>query len=227
MEAIWYNIGEFGTKEDKFQVRNMDDFKNCKRGRSGFTMPTLMSAVLPIVVKEGLKEENIEAIIDLILKGGKKISGKVAEYLEKRKQQGGTGEEIPDDVQKEVQATVRELMEEQARPVYMSGVAFLFRQRMQEAEKEELEQYLTHINTEEPADGDCQKEVDQFMMENYGCELYKNENDYWIGDDCLYLNLSFDDEGYCRLCNEEAIRRLADALNRLLGDRYITGFFTY
>ena len=163
-------------------------------------MPTLMSAVsavAPIVIREGLKEENIEAIIDLILKSGKKISSKAAEYLEKRKQQGSTGEKIPDEVQKEVQATVRELMEEQAKPVYMGGVAFLFGQRMQETEKEELEQYLTH------------------------------ENDYWIGDDCLYLNLSFDNEGYCRLCNEEAIRRLADALNRLLGDQYITGFFTY
>lgn len=54
MEVVWYNIGESGTKEDKFQVRNMDDFKNYKRGRSGFTMPALMSAVLPIVVREGL-----------------------------------------------------------------------------------------------------------------------------------------------------------------------------
>ena len=193
-------------------------------------MPTLMSAVsavAPIVIREGLKEENIEAIIDLILKSGKKISSKAAEYLEKRKQQGSTGEKIPDEVQKEVQATVRELMEEQAKPVYMGGVAFLFGQRMQETEKEELEQYLTHINTEEPADGDYQEEVDQFMWANYEGALYKNENDYWIGDDCLYLNLSFDNEGYCRLCNVEAIRRLADAMNRLLGDQYITGFFTY
>lgn len=51
-------------------------------------MPALMSAVLPIVVREGLKEENIEAVVGLILKGGKKISSKVAGYLEKRKQQG-------------------------------------------------------------------------------------------------------------------------------------------
>ena len=87
-------------------------------------MPALMSAVLPIVVREGLKEENIEAVVGLILKGGKKISSKVAGYLEKRKQQGSTGEEIPDEVQKEVQETVRELMAEQARPVYMGGVAF-------------------------------------------------------------------------------------------------------
>lgn len=190
-------------------------------------MPTIMGTVLPILIREGLKEENIEAAVGLILKGGKKISSKVAEYLEKRKQQGGTGEKIPDDVEKEVQETVRELMEEQARPVYISGVAFLFGQRIPEAEKEKLEQYLTHINTEEPADGDYQEEVDRFMWDNYEGALYKNENDYWIGDDCLYLNLAFDDEGFCRLCNEEAIRRLADALNRLLGETYITGFFTY
>lgn len=54
MEVSWYNMGESGTKEDKFQVRNMDDFKNYKRGRSDFTMPALMSAVLPIVVRKGL-----------------------------------------------------------------------------------------------------------------------------------------------------------------------------
>ncbi len=31
MEVSWYNIGESGTKEDKFQVRNMDGLKNYKK----------------------------------------------------------------------------------------------------------------------------------------------------------------------------------------------------
>ncbi len=201
-------------------------------------MPALMSAVsavLPIVVREGLKEENIEAVVGLILKGGKKISSKVAGYLEKRKQQGSTGEEIPGEVQKEVQETVRELMEEQARPVYMGGVAFLFEKEMDNETKGVLKQILANINDdteeltyEDEADEKCQGIVDKFMWDNYGRPLYENENDYCIGDDSMYLNFAFDDEeDYYRLYDEVAVRGLADALNHLLGDRYITGFFTY
>ncbi len=198
-------------------------------------MPTLMGAVLPIVVREGLKEENIEAVVGLVLKGGKKISSKVAEYLEKRKQQGGTGEEIPDEVQKEVQETVRELMEEQARPVYMGGVAFLFEKVMDNEKKEALGQILTNSNEdaegltyEKEEDEEYQGKVDQFMGDNYGRSLYENENDYCIGDGSMYLNFAFDEEeDSYRLYDEDAVRGLADALNRLLGDRYITGFFTY
>lgn len=198
-------------------------------------MPALMSAVLPIVVREGLKEENIEAVVGLILKGGKKISSKVAGYLEKRKQQGSTGEEIPDEVQKEVQETVRELMEEQARPVYMGGVAFLFEKEMDNGTKGVLKQILANINDdaeeltyEDEADEKCQGIVDKFMWDNYGRPLYEDENDCCIGDDSMYLNFAFDDEeDYYRLYDEVAVRGLADALNHLLGDRYITGFFTY
>ncbi len=221
IEDIWYNIDDLP--------------KNHKRGRRGFTMPTLMSSVLPIVVREGLKEENIEAVVGLVLKGGKKISSKVAEYLEKRKQQGGTGEEIPDEVQKEVQETVRELMEEQARPVYMGGVAFLFEKEMDNEKKEALGQILTNSNEdaegltyEKEEDEEYQGKVDQFMGDNYGRSLYENENDYCIGDGSMYLNFAFDEEeDSYRLYDEDAVRGLADALNRLLGDRYITGFFTY
>ena len=153
-------------------------------------MPALMSAVLPIVVREGLKEENIEAVVGLILKGGKKISSKVAGYLEKRKQQGSTGEEIPDEVQKEVQETVRELMAEQARPVYMGGVAFLFEKEMDNGTKGVLKQILTNINDDaeeltygDEADEKCQGIVDKFMWDNYGRPLYEDENDCCIGDD--------------------------------------------
>lgn len=209
--------------------------ENHRRERGNFTMPTIMGTVLPILIREGLKEENIEAAVGLILKGGKKISSKVAEYLEKRKQQGSTGEKIPDDVEKEVQESVRELMEEQARPVYMGGAAFFLEKGMDSETKGILEQILTNINDdteeltyEEEEDGEYQSVVDGFMQDNYGRSLYANEDDYCIGDNSLYLNFAFDDdEDYYRLYDEEAVRRLADALNRLLRDRYITKFVIY
>lgn len=61
-----------------------------------------------------------------------------------------------------------------------------------------------------------------------GVQKEVEEQDYYIGDDCLYLNLSFDDlDGYYRIYDDKGIRMLADALNHLLGDRYITRFVTY
>lgn len=192
-------------------------------------MLTVMSAVLSALAKEGLKEENIDAVVGFITKSGMKIGSKVMEYLEKKKQ-GSAEEGIPDEVQKEVEESVRELMEEQARPVYMGGVAFMFEQRMEEDIKEDLKNILTNINAEEPASGDDENQdiVDRFMWDNYGRLLCENEQDYYIGDDCLYLNLSFDDlDDYYRIYDDKGIRMLADALNHLLGDRYITRFVTY
>lgn len=49
-----------------------------------------------------------------------------------------------------------------------------------------------------------------------------------IEDDVIYLNLGFyDDEDYYRICDRDSIFRLVDALNHLLGDKYIEKFTIY
>lgn len=204
-------------------------------------LETLMGTVVPVIIKEGLTEENIEKAARFITASGRKLSSKVSAYLDERKKYNMASQEdaknsgVPADVQDEVQHSLRDILESAANPVYMGGIAFFCERKMADDIQEMLAEILTNINEdtesliwEEEQDAECQKVVDDFLWGNYGRSLNKYEKDCCIGDDFLYLNLACDDDSdYFRLYDGASIRRLADALNHLLGDRYITSFTAY
>ena len=204
-------------------------------------LTTLAAVIVPLVLKEGLTEENIEKVAEFLVASGKKLGSKAARYLEERKQRmealGGSAEDggIPAEVKEEMKASVMECLERQAKEVYMGGVAFFCERPMDEEVQKALEEILTNINDEtenfeweDEADAAHQRVVDDFMWKNYGRSLNKWEEDYCIGEDFLCLNFAFDDEEeYYRLCDDVAVRLLANALNHLLRDRYLTKFTTY
>lgn len=202
-------------------------------------MTMLLGSVVSAIVKEGMKEENFDKAVDFIVKRGRKLSGKIMKYLEERKDRDSKDEEgngeIPAEIQQEVQKSVQEILEEQARPVYMGGIAFFCEKPFDDEIKEALGKILKNANDDvegldwvDESDIAYQGVVDDFMDDNYGRSLDENEWDYNIGENYLYLNLAFDDEEqYYRLYKSESIRKLANALNHLLGDRYITRFTTY
>lgn len=199
-------------------------------------METMIATIAAAVAKEGLKEENIEKAIGLIKKHGGKVSSKVSEFMEKVRQNRGqdAGGEIPAEVQEEVLNSLKEILKEHARPVYMGGIAFFCENILGEEPKELLKKILTNIDDEKDGiewedgqDIQCQESVDKFMWDFCGRPLYE-ESDCCIGDDFIYLNLPLDDdEDYYRLYDCGAVRNLADALNHLLGDKYITQFTIY
>lgn len=204
-------------------------------------MKMLASTVVPIIIKEGLTEENIENAVKFITANSKKLGSRVLEYLKERKINNAASKEnegsnsIPADVQDEVQSSLREILESAASPIYMGGIAFFCERPMNDDVKETLVEILTNINEdtdqlvwENEQDAECQRVVDDFLWGNYGRSLNEHEKDYCIGDDFLYLNLACDDDSdYFRLYDGAAIRCLADALNHLLGDRYLARFTVY
>lgn len=201
----------------------------------------LAGEIIPIVLKEGLTGENIEKAAEFLVASGKKLGSKAAVYLEERKRRsesscGGVEDGgIPAEVKAEMQGSFRECLESRAKDVYMGGVTFFCERPMDEEVQRTLAEILTNINDdtepfdwEDEGDAACQQVVDDFMYKNYGRSLNEWEGDYFIGEDFLYLNLAFDDEEeYYRLCDDGAVRLLADALNHLLRDRYLTKFTTY
>lgn len=143
----------------------------------------LAGAVIPIVLKEGLNDENIEKVADFLIASGKKLGSKAAGYLKEWKQRrepsgnavdGG----IPAEVKEEMLGSFRECLESRARDVYMGGVAFFSERPMDEEAQETLAGILTNINEdtepldwEDEADAACQQVVDGFMWKNYGRSL--------------------------------------------------------
>ena len=204
-------------------------------------LTALAGAIVPIVLKEGLTEENIEKAAEFLVASGKKLGSKAAEYLEKRKRRREEFPEsmedggIPVEVQKEMQASLKECLEKQARDVYMGGVAFFCERPMDDDVQENLAEILANISEdtdclawEDGSDAAYQEVVDEFMGANYGCGcLLREDVDFCIGKDFLYLNLAFDDGDEYRLCDNQAVRLLANALNHLLRDRYLTKFTIY
>lgn len=201
----------------------------------------VIGTVVFMILKEGLTEDNIEKAVRFITASGRKLGSKVSAYLEARKADTGGSKEcgesdgVPADVQKEVEGSLREILKGASEPVYMGGIAFLGEKKMDADVQGMLEEILTNIDEdthsrvwEDEQDVACQRMVDDFLWSNYGCSPNKEEKDYCIGEDYLYLNLSFDDErDYFRLYDGPAIRHLADALNHLLGDRYLERFTVY
>lgn len=204
-------------------------------------LTALAGAIVPIVLKEGLTEENIEKAAEFLVASGKKLGSKAAEYLEKHKRrreklpESMEDDGIPVEVQEEMQASLKECLEKQARDVYMGGVAFFCERPMDDDVQENLAEILANISEdtdclawEDESDATYQEVVDDFMRENYGdgCFL-SEEKDFCIGKDFLYLNLAFDEGDEYRLCDNQAVRLLANALNHLLRDRYLTKFTIY
>lgn len=195
-----------------------------------------MSAVIPVLAK-GLTEDNVDKCTDFLIASGKKIGDKLSAYLEKRKTSNGNkgNNEIPFEVQQEVQTSIKEVLKSAEKPVYMDGIAFFFEIPMDKEVQGLLEEILTNIDYETEAieweneqKAAYQKIVDDFIEKNYGCAPNKNEEDYWIEKDCFYLNLGFyREEDYFRIIDDVEIRVFANALNHLLDERYIISYTIY
>lgn len=181
-----------------------------------------MSAVIPVLAK-GLTEDNIEKCAEFLIASGKRIGDKFSAYLEKRKtsNENEGNNKIPSEVQQEVRVSLKEALKNAEKPVYMDGIAFFFEISMDEEAQGLLEEVLTNIDDEtetieweDEQKASYLKIVDDFIEKNYGYAPNKNEEDYWIEEDCFYLNLgSFRDEDYFRIIDDVEIRAFADALN--------------
>lgn len=179
----------------------------------------------------------MEKCADFLIASSKKIGDKFSAYLEKRKTSNGNEKdnEIPFEVQQEVQASIKEVLKNAGKPVYMDGIAFFFEIPIDKEVQGLLEEILTNINYEtegiEWEDGQkaaYQKIVDDFIENNYGYAPNKNEDDYWMEKDCFYLNLDFyREDDYFRIIDDMEIRAFANALNHLLDERYIISYMVY
>lgn len=202
------------------------------------TASLLMSTVIPAVLSKGLTEENIEKVISFVAKYGKKFTDKVLAYLDElkkcRESSNGVvkGRKVPSDVEEEVTRLLIEALKDTARPVYMDGVAFFCEKPMDKETQELLEQILTNFDVglewEEEQQTEYQAAVDNFMDAYYGgCSPDKDEDEYWIGSDVFYLNFTIHDITDSYLCDDAKLRSLVDAINHLLGEKYITGYTPY
>ena len=144
----------------------------------------------------------------------------------------GTGKEKPSpEVVEEVKSWVSKVLEEQVSPVYADGVFFFTEEPMDEETQERLAEIVTHVNGEdEPCDDEedakYQAVVDEFVESHMGSFITIN-GDCYIGE--WYISMDFagcGDADDC-VCCEDDMRRLAVALNHLLGDKYITGFHVF
>ncbi len=187
----------------------------------------LVVTAVSALIKEGLKEENLEKAAELVISCGKKLSAKTQTYLKGHDKNGV----VAPEVREEVESALMEVLKSASRPVYMGGIAFFCDMRMDAKTQENLTEILINsgnLEWESEEDNESQRIVDDFMENNYGRTLVADDRDYVVGADFLYLNLAFDDDSdYFRLYDGESVRRLADALNHLLGERYITKFTTY
>ncbi|MDE7479336.1 MAG: hypothetical protein K2M91_15615 [Lachnospiraceae bacterium] len=201
-------------------------------------MPVVeLGAVAGVILSRELTVENIEKAVNIFNACGKKIGSKLSAYLKERKMQKGEEEnrEISPEVKKEVTDSLKEILKSQSIPVYMDGIAFFFEEPMGQEEKALLEEILTNLDEDSEAliwkdeqKSNYQKVVDDYMQDYYGCSPDKNEEEFWIDDDVLYLNFTNYGYGYdFRVCDDTAIRSLVNALNHLLGEKYITSFTTF
>ena len=187
-----------------------------------------------------LTVDNLLKVSDWIIKNGGKISNRLKGYLDERSKQTDAPSQaedaapVPAEIQEEAKTSIREILEKAAEPVYMSGVALFFDCEISGETKEYLLAYLNHYNHAEDNSGyddDDLKwlgEVDDFMKHRwyFGADL-KEDEDYSFDKDCLYLNIPSDDYSQYELYDATAVRKLADALNQLLGDLYIVKFAVY
>lgn len=198
-----------------------------------------VGTIASVILRKGLTEENIEKAADIISNTFGKIGSKLSAYLEERKKRSEASKadmktsEIPTEVKEEVTVSLKEVLKSIARPVYMDGIAFFCDEPMNKETQGLLEKILTNIDEgftwEDDQKNEYQSVIDNFMEDNYGgCSPDKYEDEYWIDDDVFYLNFTLHDiTDYPNFCNDEAIRSLVDAINHLLGNKYITGYTPY
>lgn len=145
------------------------------------------------------------------------------------------GEVVPPEVQTEIKRTLKEILKEAAELVYMDGVALFCEQALSEDDQKILALLFTSMNDDQDTVPDISAEeeeymetVNNFLLDQYGGYVNPDENDFVIGDDVIYLNFGFDrPEDYFRVYKPDSIRQFVDALNQLLGDKYITRFTVY
>lgn len=196
----------------------------------------LAGAVMPILIK-GVAADDVDKCVELIEACGKKISGKLSAYMEKRKAAGGNKRDdvLSPDLQQEITAMTKEALKGVSKPVYLDGIMFFLEIPMDKEVQGLLEEILTNIDYEtedivweDEEKAAYQKIVDDFIEKNYGSAPDINEQDYLIEEDSFYLNFGFSrPEDYYRTINDLEIRSFADALNQLLGDKYIVTYTAY
>lgn len=203
-------------------------------------MEMLMREAILIILKNGLTKENIEKVVKFIIESGKKVSDKLLAYLKSLKKQNGVSQEgaensdIPAEVQDEVKASIKEILESAAKPVYMDGVALFCDQKLTVEEQEDLELFLTSDNFDQETELELTDEDDEYLnivkkfVSGYcGNDVSSDKGDFAIEDDVIYLNFASEADDYFRVYKPDEIREFINALNHLLDNRCITRFTVY
>lgn len=188
------------------------------------------------ILNSSLLKETVTSAVNLFRTHGIKPDEKVTAYVDKAECDGiPDGEEAPPEVQTEIKRTLKEILKEAAELVYMDGVALFCEQALSEDDQKILALLFTSTNDDQDTVPDISAEeeeymetVNNFLLDQYGGYVNPDENDFVIGDDVIYLNFGFDrPEDYFRVYKPDRIRQFVDALNQLLGDKYITRFTVY
>lgn len=188
------------------------------------------------ILHSELVKETASSAARFIRDHGKQWGENLKKFMEKGENgKIPDGEKIPEEVQAEIKSSLKEILKEASGPVYMDGVALFCEQALSEDDQKILALLFTSMNDDQDTVPDISEEdeeymetVNNFLLDQYGGYVNPDENDFVIGDDVIYLNFGFDrPEDYFRVYKPDSIRQFVDALNQLLGDKYITRFTVY
>lgn len=185
------------------------------------------------ILSSDLVKETVFSAARLIRSHGIKLSEKMKEYMAKaERDEIPDGEEAPLEVQAEVKGTLKEILKKTSELVYADGVALFCEQDLSKENQEDLALFFTCTNDDQEIEFELSDReekylniVREFLLEYYGTYVSSEEKDFIIEDDVIFLNFGFNrPEDYFRVYEPDDMRLLADALNQLLGDKYITRF---
>ena len=131
----------------------------------------------------------------------------------------------------ELKNVICDILQEQESPEHACYVILFSKQPLGHKEEEMLEEILTNFGSGCKLWGDdeiknkYQEDVDDFIGDYIGGSVVWND-DCFVNDRSIIINFDIDGtQG--RVYYEDDIRKLMDALNHLLGGRYITSFSAF
>lgn len=143
-------------------------------------------------------------------KTGEQLSEKAMEWVErliqkvKNEPEKVDEMEIPDDVKKEIENQFSVMLQRQARPVYIGGVALYFVRQLSKNEKEELKGVL----------GDLQEE---------SIGIAGNVDDWSMTENAVFINFYEREEQL----DENDVRSFAQKINDEMENELITSYSVY
>lgn len=196
-----------------------------------FLLQQLATGLFQVIINKCLDKKTYITLFDLLDKAGVKLSAKAQEWKRKllesynsEKEEESQTVEIPSEIVTEFTDMLKNIVKIQEMPVYAAGVIFNCEEELPEKIKKDLATILTG---DFPVEDEYESIVDNFIGK-YFYETYNPKN-YFIEDHIIGINLEIERSGayFQNLCDEKEFREFADAINRMLGHKYIISFSVF